>query len=94
MLLYVLESKADLSDILDAHRNAIDDPKVTFSLDYNIKFYTNITIGLLDMCSKQISAQDMDRLLVAYDVVMRAVDAVGIQRALGSRYVYFFLINI
>ena len=58
----------------------------TINLKSAIEFYTNINMALLDLMASRISVPEHDRLLVALDALLRATDAVGVQRALGSAY--------
>ena len=85
MFLMSSDSKEDVSEYIETHRNRTAQKDVYISFEDNIHFYTGINIAMLDICAKEIAAADMDRLLVAFDAILRAGDAVGIQRAMGSR---------
>ena len=58
----------------------------TVSLEESIYFYTQINQAILDLMAVRISVPEHDRILVALDALLRAADAVGIQRALGAAY--------
>ncbi len=54
------------------------------SFEMNIIFYTDITLGFLNQTSSLIQSPSHDRILVAFDAVLRSIDASGIHRALGA----------
>lgn len=52
----------------------------------NILFFTEINTAFLDSIAASVSFSGQDKLLVAFNSLLRAADASGIQRALGSTY--------
>ena len=83
-----LRSMAAVSDYLIGHRREIlSTANVTVS--DNIAFYTNMTQALLSAVTEGIvlpADSQLWKKFVAFDSVLRAGDACGIQRALGSVY--------
>lgn len=72
---------------LEEHRAATH--VTNMSLGHNIRFYTNLTLGLLDAMVQGVQLPQKGEVwmkYVAFTSILRAHDAVGIQRALGSSY--------
>ncbi len=62
---------------------------IQMSVDYNIEFYTNITFAFMDWGDKSIILPDTGTIwakLVAVSSMLKASDAIGIKRALGSTF--------
>ncbi len=62
---------------------------VHMSVEYNIEFYNNITLGFMEWGDKSIILPDTGTIwakLVAVSSMLKASDAVGIKRALGSTF--------
>ena len=81
-----LKTKDDLLNYIQKFNTDVFVVKEPMSLREAIKFYTDIDLALLDQMASRISVPEHDRLLVALYALLRASDAVGIQRALGAAY--------
>ena len=81
-----LKTKDDLLNYIQKFNTDVFMVKEPISLREAIKFYTDIDLALLDQMASRISVPEHDRLLVALYALLRASDAVGIQRALGAAY--------
>ncbi len=79
-----LKSSDELREYIKNHRKQVAEHPM--SLEKNILFYTELNIEFLDVSAKSIHVESQDRYLVAFDSLLRAGDAAGIQRALGSSY--------
>ncbi len=79
-----LKSTGELGDYIMRHRFQVAVHPMSF--EENINFYTELNIEFLDVSAKSIHVESQDRYLVAFDSLLRAGDAAGIQRALGSSY--------
>ena len=84
-ILYASATIDEFTSYIGTHRNHSSDDHYYITFEQNILFYTEVNIALLDMCAKETSAPKIDRLLVEFDAILRAGDAAGIQRAMGSR---------
>ncbi len=76
-----------LMDTLKGHRTSVNTTEV--DIDTNIVFYTNITLALLSSMTANIILPNKGRnwhQFVAFNSILLAGDAVGIQRALGASY--------
>ena len=81
----VMMSTNDLHRYVATHRLSLMVKNITFS--YNIDFYTNVTLALLEAVTDGIELPaegDLWKTFVAFDSILRASDACGIQRALGG----------
>ena len=78
----------DLADQLRVYRRVADNVAVTF--ETNIKFYTDITFGLLDWSQATVKVPISDgslwTMIISLGIQQRASDYIGSQRALGSTY--------
>ncbi len=79
-----LLSSRELRDYISNYRKQV--AVHPLSLEKNINFYTELNIEFLDISAMSIHVESQDRYLVAFDSLLRAGDAAGIQRALGSSY--------
>ena len=83
----VFPNKQGFLDYLDVHRQMVDDFET--NVDESIEFYTAINVGLMDFGESSLvlpERGDMWTTVVATGSMLRASDAVGIQRALGSTF--------
>ncbi len=79
-----LHSNYELKEYIRKYRIQVE--LFPTSLVENIQFYTELNLELLDVSAESIHVDSQDRYLVAFDALLRAGDAVGIDRALGSSY--------
>ena len=81
-----LKTRDDLLNYIQKFNTDVFVVKEPLALREAIEFYTDIDLALLDQMASRISVPEHDRLLVALYALLRASDAVGIQRALGAAY--------
>ncbi len=79
-----LTSRDQLTEYIRNYRSLVKEDPV--SLLDNINFYTELDLKFLDVSAESIHVDSQDRYLVAFYSLLRAGDAAGIQRALGSSY--------
>ena len=86
----VLVGRTQLQRYLKVHRETVlHTAEESSAINANIDFYTNVTFGLFDSMTGAI---DIERIQVtwskyiAWRSLIQAVDATGIQRALGSSF--------
>ena len=82
----ILKTKDELLNYIQKFNTDVFVVKEPLPLREAIEFYTDIDLALLDQMASRISVPEHDRLLVALYALLRASDAVGIQRALGAAY--------
>ena len=83
----LLSTKFMLKDHISVHREQATSQPMT--IDHNLNFYTNITLNLLNALVNSVQVPPEDdfwKLYISYDSILRAGDAAGIQRALGSAF--------
>ena len=88
--LYIPERQVALAT-RDDFRSYINEYRVevavtAITVEYNVKFYTEINMAFLNDMAKTITFPGQDKLLVAFNSLLRAADAAGIQRALGATF--------
>ena len=82
-----ISNKTTLSVAIRNHRLQVKNTDV--HIDTNIVFYTNITLALLNSMTVNIVLPNKGKhwmKFVAFNSILLAGDAVGIQRALGASY--------
>ncbi|XP_070576329.1 uncharacterized protein [Ptychodera flava] len=84
-----LQTNKQLAGILQNHREAVQSNHTRVSVEYNIKYYTDINKALMEKSSsKLVQVQDgrLWPLLVAKASLLKTSDFFGIVRALGASY--------
>lgn len=83
----VLNTKQDFKGFLDDYRHSVENGTVNFVS--NIRFYTNITFALMDWAESIVHLPEKGKIwpmMISSTSMLRASDAIGIQRALGATF--------
>ena len=80
-----LSSPESMQYFIKFHRKLLSFNTVT--LNQNLEWYSNLTSAILDTLVELVQVPDDEifwKFYMSYDSILRSIDTVGIQRALGS----------